>query len=55
MKAMEKQPGVLCVSNFMVHIWLDDPELGWSTIVITDNNRPLAENSLKNWLNLTGM
>jgi microcystin degradation protein MlrC len=43
MKAMEKQPGVLCVSNFMVHIWLDDPELGWSTIVITDNNRPLAE------------
>jgi microcystin degradation protein MlrC len=43
MKAMERQPGVLSVSNFMVHIWLDDPELGWSTVAITDGNRPLAE------------
>ena len=43
MKAMEKQPSVLCVSNFMVHIWLDDPELGWSTIAVTDGNQALAE------------
>ncbi len=34
---------VLDVSNFMVHIWLDDPELGWSTIAITDNNLKLAQ------------
>jgi len=43
MKAMERQPGVLSVSNFMVHIWLDDPELGWSTVAVTDGNQPLAE------------
>jgi len=43
MKQMERSQDVLSVSNFMVHIWLDEPELGWSTIVITDNNLPLAE------------
>ena len=43
MKAMERLPGVLSVSNFMVHIWLDDPELGWSTLAVTDGNRPPAE------------
>lgn len=43
MKAMERLPGVLSVSNFMVHIWLDDPELGWSTLAVTDGNLPLAE------------
>ncbi|MBC7920362.1 MAG: M81 family metallopeptidase [Ferruginibacter sp.] len=42
MRAMERQPGVLSVSNFMVHIWLDDPELGWSTIAVTDGNAELA-------------
>lgn len=42
MKAMEKQAGVLSVSTFMVHIWLDDPELGWSTIAVTDENPALA-------------
>lgn len=43
MKKMEKQEEVLCVSNFMVHIWLDEPELGWSTVVVTDGNKALAE------------
>jgi len=43
MEAMERLPGVLSVSNFMVHIWLDDPELGWSTLAVTDGNLPLAE------------
>ncbi len=43
MRAMEKQPGVLSVANFMVHLWLDDPELGWSTIAVTNANIPLAE------------
>ncbi len=43
MDAMENQKGVLSVSTFMVHIWLDDPELGWSTIAITNGNHDLAE------------
>ncbi len=44
MKKMEKDDRVLAVSNFMVHIWLDDPELAWSTVAVTDNNRKLAQN-----------
>jgi len=43
MKQMERSKDVLSVSNFMVHIWLDEPELGWSTVVVTDNNPSLAE------------
>ncbi|MBN1534217.1 MAG: M81 family metallopeptidase [Spirochaetes bacterium] len=43
MSDMEDEQGVLSVSNFMVHIWLDDPELSWTTVAVTDNNRPLAE------------
>jgi microcystin degradation protein MlrC len=43
MKEMERSKDVLSVSNFMVHIWLDEPEVGWSTIAVTDNNLPLAE------------
>ncbi|GJM27846.1 MAG: microcystinase C [Cyclobacteriaceae bacterium] len=42
LKRMEKRPGVLSVSNFMSHIWLDDEELGWSCIAVTDNNPALA-------------
>ena len=42
MKQMERQPGVLIAANFWVHIWMDDPELGWSTVVTTDNNPALA-------------
>ncbi|MBC8511666.1 MAG: M81 family metallopeptidase [Dehalococcoidia bacterium] len=43
MQEMERSRGVLSVSNFMVHIWLDEPELGWSTVAVTDNNPSLAE------------
>ncbi len=43
MARLEAQPGVLAVATLMVHIWLDDPELGWSVVVVTDNDRPLAE------------
>jgi len=42
MKKMEKQEEVLSVSFFPVHIWIDEPELGYSTIAITDGNRDLA-------------
>lgn len=42
MDRMERRDGVLSVSNFMVHIWLDDPELGWATVAVTDGNRELA-------------
>ncbi len=43
MQEYERQDHVLDVSNFMVHPWLDDPELGWTTVVTTDANRHLAE------------
>ncbi len=42
MKRMRKTAGVLCVSTFISSIWQDDPELGWSTVVITDNKPELA-------------
>jgi len=43
MDDMENETGVLSVSNFMVHIWLDDPELGWSTVVVTNGNKAQAD------------
>jgi len=42
-KMVKSSDKVLDVSNFMVHIWLDDPELGWSTVAITDNDPALAQ------------
>jgi len=45
MKAMEKRPKVLSVSNFMVHIWLDDEELGWCTLAVTDGDQVLAKDT----------
>lgn len=42
MKRMLKIGGVLGVSTFISSIWQDDPELGWSTVVITDNKPELA-------------
>ena len=42
MSEMERSPDVLCVSNFLVHPFLDEPELGWSTVAVTDNNSELA-------------
>jgi microcystin degradation protein MlrC len=44
MDDMEDSDAVLCVSNFTVHLWLNnEPELGWSTVVVTNNNRNLAQ------------
>ncbi len=42
MKKMQKQEDVLSVSFFPVHIWIDEPELGYSTVGITDGNPDLA-------------
>ncbi len=42
MKRMEDQQA-LAASTFMVHPWNDDPALGWSTVVITDNDPAAAE------------
>ena len=42
MERMEKDERVLSVSNFMVQIWLDDPELGWTTVAVTDDDAQLA-------------
>jgi microcystin degradation protein MlrC len=43
MKRMERADGVLSVSIFPVHIWLDDPELGYATVAVTDGDLALAE------------
>ena len=43
MSQQEKHPQVLALSNFMVHFWLDDPELGWTTVVVTNNSAVLAD------------
>jgi microcystin degradation protein MlrC len=37
MKRMEHSSQVLCVSNFTVHLFIDDPEAGWSTVAVTDD------------------
>lgn len=38
-----KAKGVLSVSLFPVHIWIDDEELGWTTVAVTDGDPALAE------------
>jgi microcystin degradation protein MlrC len=43
MRKAEREKGVLSVSTFPVHIWLDDEELGWTTVAVTDGNTELAE------------
>jgi len=43
MREMEKMPGVLAVSNFTVHIWLDEPGMGWGTVAVTDGDKALAD------------
>ena len=43
MRRMERADGVLSVSIFPVHIWLDDPELGYATVAVTDGDLALAE------------
>lgn len=42
MNRMERNTRVLSISNFMAHIWIDAPEVGWSCIVITNNDPDLA-------------
>ncbi|MEZ4707024.1 MAG: M81 family metallopeptidase [Caldilineaceae bacterium] len=42
-RAYEQQPGVVSVSPFPIQPWLDVPEGGWSTVVITNNDQALAE------------
>ncbi len=43
MKKMEKMDDVVSVSNFTVYLWLNnEPELGWSTVTVTDNNPSLT-------------
>ena len=43
MGRMEKKGGALSVSFFPVHLWIDEPELGYSTVAITDGDPALAE------------
>ncbi len=38
----QKRDGVLSTSFFPVHIWLDDEELGWTTVAVTDGDASLA-------------
>ncbi|HZQ09834.1 MAG TPA: M81 family metallopeptidase [Anaerolineae bacterium] len=42
-RELERQPGVLSISLFPVQPWLDVEDLGWSAVVITDNDPRLAE------------
>ena len=43
MRRAEKRGEVLAASTFMVHPWNDDPALGWSTVVVTDDDLAAAE------------
>jgi microcystin degradation protein MlrC len=40
---MEHLPGVVSVSTFPIQPWLDVPEGGWTTVVITDGDADLAD------------
>jgi microcystin degradation protein MlrC len=42
MAKAEKRKDVLSVSTFPVHLWLDDEELGWTTVAVTDADAALA-------------
>jgi microcystin degradation protein MlrC len=42
-EALERQPGVLSASVFAAQPWLDVEELGWASVVITDNDKDHAE------------
>jgi microcystin degradation protein MlrC len=43
MRIAENSGEALGASTFMVHPWNDSPALGWSTIVVTDNDMPAAD------------
>ena len=42
-RRLENEPGVISISNFPVQPWLDVEELGWATVVVTDNQPQLAQ------------
>jgi len=42
-REMETRPGVIAVSPFPIQPWLDVPEGGWTTVVVTDNDAALAQ------------
>lgn len=42
-REMETRPGVISASTCPIQPWLDVPEGGWSAIVVTDNDLPLAQ------------
>ncbi len=51
-RTMESLPGIVNAQTFAVQPWLDVPELGWSAVVTTNNDQPLAEGmcaQLANW------
>ncbi len=42
-REMESRPGVLSTSNFPMQPWLDVPEGGWATAVVTNGDQALAD------------
>ena len=42
-REIETRPGVISASTFPVQPWLDVPECGWASVVMTDDDAPLAE------------
>jgi microcystin degradation protein MlrC len=42
-RAYEAEPGVVSVSPFPMQPWLDVPEGGWATVVVTNDDQSLAE------------
>ena len=42
-RAYEAEPGVVSVSPFPMQPWLDVPEGGWATVVVTNDDQALAE------------
>ncbi len=43
MKRAERSGEALAASTLMCHPWNDDPSLGWSTVVVTNNDAAAAE------------
>ena len=42
-REIESYPDVISASTFPMQPWLDVPEGGWSSVVITNHNKPLAK------------
>lgn len=43
MHKLEKSREVLAASTFMVHPWIDHPNVGWSTLAVTNRDHATAE------------